>query len=270
MHAQSPLPVFKTLSCSAKLLIRNWLMFLRCAAIMAVLFLVSLVAVVYFVVLEKSELGGVELPFLKDMMLEICVAVAIAHFAIRWHRFVLIDERPKSIFRFGRLELMYAILIIVGKLTTYVSELPFSILDSQMAFYTGAGLVAFDLLILLPLFSIMAPAIAVDAFAIAPLFYWKLLKNNRLRFLAVLVLGAVAVGAFVFVMYLFGKLFNWDWIGQFFDPSALDPSNPDVIAILIISFPSTLMQAIGFTFATGYLVSLASLSFRHVAVTQNA
>ena len=124
-------------------------------------------------------------------------APLIGYFAVPLHRAVLLGDRAVNLFRFGKAEFLYALMILFFSAPSLMQSL--SLGSDPLWMFLLQGLAALFALILI-VFYVYLPAIAIGDKELGLPGVWRGLKGNWLRFFAFLSVLEVMVLSIFFVI----------------------------------------------------------------------
>jgi len=200
---------------------------------------------------------------------------AIAHFAVAWHRFIILGERKPNIFRFGRYELIYSIFLLIAGPGLSL----FSLVIEALPQNDGAQSIAVVLIallfvilaigVLMPFFGIVAPFIAIGEFTFSFGFFWKLLEHNRLRYLGVLVLTEVIFSAGIWITSIISDALTSSVLAPLLDLEGPTPDNMDPLLMAGLYLPSSVLYGVFITCLVSFSIGVLSISYCRLALIRD-
>jgi len=177
-----------------------------------------------------------------------------AHFAVGWHRSVLLGEKKPRILRLGFRELKYFLVWFVIVFFLSVVDYLIPSVDTSSGLisvqnYDISAIVALLLVVVIATGCLAAiymvaflPGIAIDDRRMTPLRAWRSLKGNRWRFLWLIVITGVFFSLALYGSMTLGgvlRLPTWEVLGAIETDSGRTTLNiaPLVLAEFLLSIP---------------------------------
>ena len=254
------LPVFNTIWLAVKLPFTYPSVFVRAASFYFLARIITFIFVPYLVVSGMPDM--LRLPAMT------MVLASVAHFAVAWHRFIILGARQPAIVRFGRYEAFYLILLlIVGPGVSFLAQaigtLPEDIAPAGqiLAVFVVIGFMA-------PLFGIIAPSVAIGKYTLSIGHYWKLMTNNRLRFIGVLLITEFILAAGYWACVKLASFLTWDVVVPVLNIEVPNPADPDLFSLVVISMPSSVFLGVASAYAVSVGIGVLSISYYRFAAVR--
>jgi len=132
-------------------------------------------------------------PILK-LVVSILALFIAGHVSVGVHRAILLKENEPKVFRFGRTEIRYTV-ILVGLVATFfvprmlgLDNAGISPLLMMIAFTINVWGLAF------------LPAVAIADAGVSPISVWKNLSKNRIRFVAIILINCAIISVYLSII----------------------------------------------------------------------
>lgn len=195
-QATPNLKVFSTVRWGYSYAFRHTPLMLRAGAPLFLYAWFVFIAVAAIIVLNHDQLRELSQPLFTWLFVPF-----MGHFAVAWHRAILLGEMKPRIFRFGRQELLYTLvfglfmllpdLLLTDRMIDALKGSPVAGLMVLVAYLVACGMIVLATPIL--------PAVAIDDRRMKVTTIWRQLRGNWLRFITVEII-ATLIGLLVYMV----------------------------------------------------------------------